>query len=175
MIDDDDDAAMIDDAMMDHPMWDPLVELVALAATYDQRKAGRLDVKAWFLVAQVERWHVPAVQRVIVEHYARTTARLTPAGVSQRLRELRSAIAEQFEPPRIPEGLPDHDYPAWYQAQMAAHRARGLDRWAATGEEPRPAFEARGAATLGELIANAPDHVRPDLKAAAVAIEARRP
>lgn len=179
MIDNDSDdfeSAGITDAMMDHPMWDPLVELVALAATYDQRKAGALDVKAWFLVAQVERWDVAAVQRVIVEHYARDPQRLTAAAVSLRLREIRRAAAATFEDPIIPDELPARDYPEWYRAQRDAHVARCVTAWAATGEEPRHgAITANRVGTIGDLVAAAPESVRPAIEAGVRKIAEHRP
>jgi hypothetical protein len=169
------EAAGIPDTMMDHPMWDPLVDLVALAATYDQRKAGPLDVKAWFLVASVEAWDVAAVQRVIVEWYARTKERLAPSDVSQRLRAVRRAADETFEDPRVPDDLHGQDYPSWYRTQQDQHIRRCIAAWAATGVEPqRQAIEARSGG-LVDLVARAPEHVRGEITTAAERIAGRRP
>lgn len=171
----DDDMSSIPDAMMDHPMWDPLVDLVALAATYDQRKAGPLDVKAWFLVAEIERWDLAAVQRIIVEHYARTADRLSPAAVSQRLRAIRRVAAETFEDPVLPDDFGGLTYPQWYRARRAEHVERCLRSWTATGQEPRHgAIEANRIGSVAELIAAAPVAVHDAVADAARKIERRR-
>lgn len=150
--------------------WDDMVDLVALAATYDQRKVSEIDVKAWLMASQVERWDVPAaVTRVIVEHYSRGAdrQRISPAAISDRLRELRRKAADTFEDPKLPESLPDgQTYPEWYRDRMAEHVAQALAGWAETGAEPRPAAIEPMGNRLPEILAAAPDHLRPALEAA---------
>lgn len=159
--------------------WDDMVDLVALAATFDQRKVSEIDVKAWQMVAQAERWDDgAAVTRVIVEHYSRDAARprISPAAISDRLREIRRKAADSFEDPVIPGALPDGmTYPEWYREQMARHVAGVLHHWAETGAEPRPAgIEQGGPARLGEILAQAPEHVRPALEASMTRTMAKR-
>lgn len=140
------------------------VRLLALAAAYDQRTVGDEDVLAWQMAAEVGRWTFSAARRVVVEYYARDAdrPRLTPALVSDHLRKLRGAAAESFELPRIPDGLPDAEYPAWLRRQLAAHCDAQLDRWAATGEEPSRALPApvKGPFDLPGMVARAPLQVR---------------
>lgn len=159
--------------------WDDMVDLVALAGTYDQRKISELDVKAWFMSAQVEHWDgVPVVSRVIVEHYSRGAdrPRISPAVISDRLRELRRKAADSFEDPKLPAELPDgQTYPQWYRDRMAEHVAQALAGWAATGQEPRPAAVEPMGNRLPEILAAAPDHLRPALEQAMTKTVRRQP
>ncbi len=89
--------------------WDDMVDLVAFAASFDQRKVSEIDVKAWLMVAQQQRWDVPAaVVRVIAEHYGSQAdrPRINPAAITDRLREIRRKAADTFEAPVLPEALP---------------------------------------------------------------------
>lgn len=115
-----------------------VVDLLALAATFDRRKAGDLDVTAWHLVAQQHRWTAPAAQRAIVEHYGAGAdrQRIEPNAITDRIRSIRRQAANHYELPRIPNDVPDHAYPDWYRAQLAAHVDRALHQWATTGDEP---------------------------------------
>lgn len=162
--------------------WDDIADLVAFGAVYDKRwrDADELDLKAWFAVAQLERWTRATVERIIVERYSRSRGddrwRLEPAEITDRIRKLRNAAAESFEAPRIPEGLPNADYPAWLRAQLGRHVDAQLEQWAATGEEPSRAVRAGPAPirTLKELVAAAPPHVREQIAESANRIQSRR-
>ncbi len=165
--------------MTDAPVidWDTMVDLVSLAATYDQRTIGELDVKAWSMAASVARWTDPAaVSRVIVEHYSAGAdrPRITPAAITDRLRAIRSAAAESFEAPRIPDDLRGVDYPEWYRQQQAAHIDAAVSRWATSGEMPRPAAIEPAGNRLAEIVASAPEHVRPALEASMTRIDRRQ-
>lgn len=159
--------------------WDDIVDLLTLITAYDQRTVGEEDVRAWLLVAQLEGWTPRAAQRAVVEHYARGAdrPRITPAAVTDRIRELRRRAAATFEPPAIPDGLADRDYPAWLRAQQRRHIDALIDRWAETGEEPPHAIQAapERIRSLPELVAAAPEHVRPELAAGAQRMFARKP
>lgn len=159
--------------------WDDIVELLAFAAVFDQRKADDIDVKAWLAVAQAQRWTRASAQRVILEHYSAGTERprIDPARITDRLRALRSAAAESFEAPRIPEGLAGADYPPWLRAQLAQHVDARLQQWADTGQEPSRALPPPAAriGSLRELVAAAPDHVKPELAAGVARVQQRRP
>lgn len=158
--------------------WDDIVDLLTLITAYDQRTVGEEDVRAWLLVAQLEGWTPRAAQRAVVEHYARGAdrPRITPAAVTDRIRDLRRRAAATFEPPAIPDELPDADYPAWLRAQRDRHIDALIEWWAETGEEPQPALTSapERIRTLPELIAAAPRHVRHELVSAAARIQARR-
>jgi hypothetical protein len=158
--------------------WDDIAELLAFAAVFDQRKADELDVKAWLAVAQAQRWARPAVQRIILEHYSAGAGRprIDPATITDRLRTLRGRAAESFEAPRIPDGLPNREYPAWLRAQLAKHVDALVDRWATTGEEPPRSLPptAPQVGSLPELVARAPEHARPALEHGVRQIAARR-
>lgn len=159
--------------------WDDVVELLGFAAVFDQRKADDLDVKAWLAVAQAQRWTPAAAQRVIAEHYSAGAdrPRITPAAITDRLRQLRNRAAETFEAPRIPDGLANRDYPEWLRAQRDQHIDALIERWAATGEEPPRAIQAvpERIRSLPELVAAAPEHVRPELAAGVQRMFARKP
>jgi hypothetical protein len=159
--------------------WDDVAELLAFAAVFDQRKADKLDVKAWLGVAQAQRWTRPAAQRVILEHYSAGAdrPRIDPARITDRIRTLRSRAAETFEAPRIPDNLPNRDYPTWYRTQLAAHVDALVDHWGHTGHEP-PIERAAAAAiirSLPELVAAAPEHARQQLADGTRRINHRRP
>lgn len=117
---------------------DFMSELLALAASYDQRTVGETDLASWLTASRVARWHLPAVLNIVVEHYATDASRprITPAAISDRIKALRSTAAASFVPPRIPAGQDPADYPAWHRAQLAAHVDRELHLWVATGAEP---------------------------------------
>lgn len=121
--------------------WNETADLLKLAAVYDQRTVGTEDIQGWMLVGQHQRWTKPAVQRVIVEHYASGSGRprITPADVTDRLRALRRHGAASFEDPVIPPGMSGGEYVRWYRDQMRAHVDRQIARWAA-GEPISPAL-----------------------------------
>lgn len=143
--------------------WNDVVELVALAAVYDQRKADDLDVKAWAQVANRQRWTAAAATAVIVEHYSRGAdrPRITPAQISDRIREIRAAAAASFAAPRIPDDLPNATYPAWLRGQRDRHVDTIVTRWAVDGAEPPrelaagPAPDPVGQARYAQLTAGA--------------------
>lgn len=154
------------------------VRLLAFAAAYDQRTVGEYDIEAWEMASGPGRWSYETAQRVIVEHYAADSdrPRITPAMVTDRLRTLRGRAAESFEMPRIPEGLPDGDYPKWLRGQLAAHCERILQRWATAGEEPPRGLLPAPAQihTLPELVTAAPPEHQPAVASGVRALKARR-
>lgn len=157
---------------------DQIIDLLALSAAYDQRTVGDLDVRAWALAAETEHWDPPVVQRVIVEHYARGAdrPRITPAAISDRVRELRRRAALSFEAPRIPDPAPQ-DYPGWLRAQIARHVDTLLADWAHRGgdmPESAPAVAAR-IGTVNQLSNAAPPQLRTGIRSASAKLMARRP
>jgi hypothetical protein len=155
-----------------------VVKLLALAAGADQRTVAAEDVTLWHGIAQAERWTAPAAQRAIIEHYSRGAdrPRITPAAITDRLRTLRGRAAESFEAPRLPDGLPNAEYPAWLRAQLRRHVDALVQRWATTGDEPPRALTQAPAQvrSLPELVARAPEHARPAVERGTRQIAARR-
>lgn len=127
---------------------DDVIDLLSLAASYDQRTVGEMDVKAWWLVAARERWTTPAAQRVIVDYYSHDAGRrrISPPAVSDGIRAARRQAAQAFVPPRIPLDLPDHDYPAWYRARLAEFVDEAVNGWAVGRPLPVEAVEPAGTA-----------------------------
>lgn len=154
------------------------VKLLAFCAAYDQRTNGEYDIQAWQMASGPGRWTYEAAQRVIVEHYSAGAdrPRVTPAIITDVLRGVRVRAAESFEAPRIPDGLPNADYPAWLRGQLAAHCDTIVDRWASTGEEPPRGLPApaKGPVDLPQLIARAPLPVRREIDAGVRRMATRR-
>lgn len=155
-----------------------IVRMLVMAAGGDQRTVGEEDVTFWLQVAQVERWHPAAAARIVFAHYCRGAERprLSAAQVSDRLRALRNQAAESFEAPRIPDGLPDRDYPAWYRGQLTAHVDAQLDRFGTTGEEPSRALPVAPVVVgdLAELVTRAPLQHRKAIGSGVRAMRERR-
>lgn len=152
--------------------------LLARCAASDQRTIGEADVEAWVEAAEDHRWTFVAAKRVIREHYSAVAGRprIDPARITDRIRVLRGQAAESFEAPRIPDGLPNREYPSWLRAQLARHIGALLERWAATGEEPARAISA-GRAVAGSALgvaASAPADVRPAITAGVERMLTRR-
>lgn len=129
-----------------------VVDLLTLAAVYDQRTGGEADVRGWHAVAQIENWTAPAAQRVLIEHYSRGAERprITPAAISDGIRAVRHKAAASFIVPDVPENVTGRDYPLWYRTQLAAHTDKVLDAWA-VGEpipESATAFADQQRTTL---------------------------
>jgi hypothetical protein len=127
--------------------WDEMCDLLSLAAVYDQRTGGGEDVKGWLLVARSQGWTVATAQRALVEHYSQGAGRprVTPAAITDVIRDARRKAAETFVEPDPPGTLPPDQYPAWKRARLAEHIDRVLDAWA--DGAPMPVTVA-GAAEL---------------------------
>lgn len=112
---------------------DDVIDLLKLCAVYDQRTVGEEDVKGWLLVAHHFRWSLPAATRVVVEHYAQGAGRprITPAEITDGLRDVRRRAATSFEAPVIPAQITNAEYPRWYREQLSGHVDRVLARWVA--------------------------------------------
>jgi hypothetical protein len=108
-----------------------IVDLMSLAALYDQRTGGESDVYGWHAVAQLKGWTMQVARRVVVEHYAcgADRPRITPAAITDGIRAARGKAADSFTAPDVPEQISARDYPAWYRAQLDTHIARVLDEW----------------------------------------------
>lgn len=155
-----------------------VVRLLALAAAADQRTVGDEDITLWHGIARRERWTAATASAAIVEHYSARAdrRRVDPATVTDRIRVIRGKAAESFELPRIPDGLPNRDYPAWLRRQLDAHVDAHLEQWATTGVEPVPAIAPPPAKfrSVAELAAAAPQHARLELERGSRRTEQRR-
>lgn len=143
-----------------------IVDLLTLAAVYDQRTGGEADVRGWHAVAQIENWTAPIAQRVLIEHYSRVAdrPRITPAAISDGIRDVRRKAAASFAAPDVPENVTGREYPLWYRTQLHDHIDRVLDAWAAG--EPIPATLAdhqRVALSGGINMGTCPDDLRDQI------------
>lgn len=137
--------------------------LLTFAAAHDQRTIGDADIEAWHLTATDHDWTAAAAQRVAREHYGQGSnrPRLDAPTVTDRIRAIRKKAAETFELPRIPDSLPNADYPKWLRSQLTDHCDQIVQRWAVTGEEPpaqlppAPPPNRIGQRRLAELTAGA--------------------
>lgn len=156
-----------------------VVRLLALAANGDQRTVGDEDIALWLGVARMHRWTAAAAAAAIVEHYGAGAdrPRITPAAITDRIREIRRAAAQTFELPRMPDDLPNADYPRWLRAQRDHHVAALVGRWATTGDAPP--VEQRVAALVvrgpDQLADQAPHGVRREIASGVDAMLRRKP
>lgn len=118
--------------------FDQMADLLGFCAFHDKRKGDANDVNAWLVVANDFGWTYDVAFRVAREHYGSGAdrPRLEAPAITDRIRAVRKRAAETFEYPRIPDDLPDAEYPAWLRAQLDAHVDALVHRWAATGEAP---------------------------------------
>ena len=149
---------------------DEIIDLLSLAAAYDQRTGGEADVKAWLIAAHVQRWTAAAAQRVLVEHYScgADRPRITVAAITDAIRDVRRKAASSFIVPDYPDSLTARDYPAWYRSQLAAHVDRLLGLWANGQSIPENTSTAAGLGggperrelTAGLDVSTCPPHLR---------------
>lgn len=123
-----------------------IIDLITLAAVYDQRTGGETDIRGWLAVAQTEHWTPAAAQRVIIEHYSRQAdrPRITPAAITDGIRDARRKAAASFIAPDVPDHIAGREYPHWYRDQLAAHIDRAINNWTSHGEpipETRPELD----------------------------------
>lgn len=114
------------------------LDLLALAACFDQRTVGHADARAWHAVAELRGWTFPLAKQAVVEHYSRHRQRLMPADVTNRITEVRGRLHETFEIPRHPPELADDgaEFVAWARRAKAEHLTAGLTQWATSGRLP---------------------------------------
>jgi hypothetical protein len=126
-----------------------IATLLARAAVYDQRTIGQADIEGWHDVAQAQGWTAAAAQRVVIEHYSAGAdrPRITPAAVTDAIREARRTAAATFAAPAPPDDLPAREYPAWLRARRDEHIRRVLDAW--SDGAPMPAIEEAAAGLTG--------------------------
>lgn len=132
---------------------DDVIDLLKLAAVFDQRTVGEEDIKGWLLAGRMGRWTGPLATRVLVEHYSQDAdqPRIDPARITDAIRKVRHRAAESFVAPRIPEGLDaGREYLDWYRGQLHGHVDDLLARWANGQELPVGAkYPALGSGLAG--------------------------
>lgn len=116
------------------------LDLLALAACFDQRTVGQADARAWHAVAQMQGWTFSLAKQAVIEHYSRHRERLMPADVTNRITEVRARLHETFEIPHHPPELADDGraFVAWARRVKAEHMRAGLIEWASSGRLPAP-------------------------------------
>jgi hypothetical protein len=142
---------------------DDLQAIIDLVVAYTGREPDRTLVETWAAQAAIGRWTYPHAACAIHLWASNREPRdfLDPADVTRAIRAVRRKAAATFELPRIPEGLPNADYPAWLRARRDEHVSALVDAWAATGEEPPVQIPAGpppnqiGQRRLAELTAGA--------------------
>jgi hypothetical protein len=132
---------------------DDVIDLLKLAAVFDQRTVGEEDIKGWLLAGRIGRWTGPLATRVLVEHYASDAdrPRIDPRRITDAIAKVRHRAAESFVAPRIPDGMIGAAaYRDYYRAQFCAHQDALLARWADGGELPAGAhYPALGSPMSG--------------------------
>lgn len=115
-------------------------KLLALMATYDQRKIGESDIAAWSMI--VGRFDYADAKDAVIAHYAASQDRIMPAHIVIFVKNRQADAAARVDPGKtmmetiedaIPDADPD-DVPA-YLAALREGRTRPYDDGTA---RPRP-------------------------------------
>jgi len=124
---------------------DEAVDLLTVAAAFDQRTVGEGDAMAWHSVVG-DLPFADAKQAVLI-YYAEHRERIMPADVRQRVTEARKQRILDAGIPAPPPELID-DPPAYRAALRAAAVALG------DGRDPEPAMQAIARQSRRELEAS---------------------
>lgn len=115
---------------------DDVIDLLTLAAAYDQRTVGEADIVAWLAVATAESWRYTWARRALVEYHKRGghKPRIKPADITDILDTKRGAVRKQLLkgdlfPPRELRDDP-HAEIRWRRTYAAELVNRALDAWA---------------------------------------------
>lgn len=152
------------------------VDLLTVAAAFDQRTVGEGDAMAWYAV--VGDLDFNDAKQAVVGHYTDTTDRIMPAHVRSRVKAVRRDRLAREIPPAPPAELTDD--PGRYKAAIEAsvrRIANGLSFQRAIpgpvrdGTPPAEWTEARNA--LGEALEGAAKPPSPQETARRQAAESR--
>lgn len=153
---------------------DETVDLLTVAAAFDQRTVGEGDAMAWHAV--VGDLDFTDAKQAVIAHYTDTAERVMPAHVRTRVRALRRDRLAREVVPAPPHEITDE--PGRYQALLQAkvkQIADGKQVHLAIGhlpsETPPPVAEVRKA--LGPAILPAERHLPPEEIARRQAAESR--
>jgi Xaa-Pro aminopeptidase len=126
--------------------YDETASVLALAASYDQRKVGDTDVKAW--LRQLADLPAADCAQAVFDHYGESRERVMPVDVLDRVRAYRVARATAVKDEQVIADV--HSLSKGYIRILQARRA--LIRDGATLEDavgavrPDPTEEAAAAA-----------------------------
>ena len=124
---------------------DETVDLLTVAAAFDQRTVGEGDAMAWHAV--LGDLSFTDAKQAVLGYYADTRERIMPADVRQRVRDIRDARLNAMEIPEPPRELAANP-PAYRAAIRAAAQA------IADGRDPETAMQAVAAQARRELEAS---------------------
>lgn len=153
---------------------DETIDLLTVAAAFDQRTVGEGDAMAWYAV--VGDLDFADAKQAVIGHYTDTTERIMPAHVRTRVRAIRKdRLAREIVPAPPPELT---DEPGRYQALIQANVKRIADGFSVRPaidrgprEIPAPVAEVRKA--LGPAIPPAERNLPPEEIARRQAAESR--
>ena len=97
-----------------------IIDLLSLAAAYDQRTVGQADVTAWHAV--LFKLDSDEAQAAVIAHYQDSTVRLMPADIYKRCRPQATRHLTSVPAPEVHEGPADPDrwHRMWEQAILTA-------------------------------------------------------
>jgi hypothetical protein len=121
---------------------DETVDLLTVAAAFDQRTVGEGDAMAWHAV--LGDLTFADAKQAVLGHYANTRERIMPADVRERVKEIRRNRFQDAEKPAPPPELLD-DPDAYCAAVRAANAA------IADGRDPEAAMQAIARQARREL------------------------
>lgn len=121
------------------------VDLLTVAAAFDQRTVGEGDAMAWHAV--LGDLAFADAKQAVLAHYAGTRERVMPADIRQCVTEARKQRIQDAGIPAPPPELLD-DPPAYRAALRAAATA------IADGRDPEPAMQAIARQARRELEAS---------------------
>lgn len=95
-----------------------VVELLSVAAAFDQRTVGEFDVGAWH--AAIGDLDLADARTALVDHYRTRRERVMPADIRERVVDIRRARLAA-----VPDPVPDvdPDDPAYFEQLRANRRA----------------------------------------------------
>jgi len=124
---------------------DETVDLLTVAAAFDQRTVGEGDAMAWHAV--LGDLAFADAKQAVLGYYAETRERIMPADIRQRVREVRHLRLLKTEIPPPPAELLDN--PPAYRAALHAGAVAIAD-----GRDPEAAMQAIASQARRELEAS---------------------
>jgi len=119
-----------------------VIDLLSLAARFDQRTVGDEDVRAWGLIANEQDWHPRAAARALVDHATVDPTPVRPAHITAILaavrKEIRSRFTEDVCPPRELTDDPQAEI-EWRRQRVATFVAAAFEAWSRREAIPHPA------------------------------------
>jgi hypothetical protein len=111
-----------------------MIDVLSLAASFDQRTVGETDVVAWMAVATECGWTFSLACRAVLEHYKHQRTRVMPADVNAILTEARRQAVAAIDTSDLRPPVELRDDPraevAWIQATHRQLVGQRLNTWA---------------------------------------------